>query len=267
MRQRANGDSGAGAYFLRRGDAFESTELTRGPWDRRLQHAGPAAALIAGAVETHPDAAGMLVARLTLELLRPLTVGGVFHLSIAAGRSGRKVRRLEATLIEDGRPCVRAVALLVREADVPVGEVGTPPAIRARADSEPWEFPFFEEPVGYHSSMELRRAAGEFGGGHMAVWFRLKSSVIEGEEPTPLQRLAAAADSGNGISVALDLRRYTFVNADLTITLLRRPVGEWFALDARTLAAGEGLGLSDTRYWDERGVLGRGVQALLVERR
>jgi acyl-CoA thioesterase len=57
------------------------------------------------------------------------------------------------------------------------------------------------------------------------------------------------------------------VNADLTVTLLRRPAGEWFALDARTLAAGEGAGLADTRYWDERGVLGRGVQALVVEPR
>ena len=255
------------AYFLRRGGALESTELTRGPWDRRLQHAGPAAALIAGAIEAHPDASGMLVARLTLELLRPMTVGRAFQLSLAAGRGGRKVRGLEAALAEDGRPCVRATAVLVRGAEVAVGEIGAPPAIRARADSEPWEFPFFEEPVGYHSSMELRRAAGEFGSGHMAVWFRLKCAVVEGEPPTPLQRLAAAADSGNGISVALDLRRYTFVNADLTITLLRRPVGEWFALDARMLAAGEGLGLADTRYWDERGVLGRGVQVLVVEPR
>jgi hypothetical protein len=115
--------------------------------------------------------------------------------------------------------------------------------------------------------MELRRAAGTFGRGHMAVWFRLRCAVVEGEEPTALQRLAAAADSGNGVSVALDLRRYTFVNADLTIALLRRPVGEWFGLDARTVASGEGLALADTQYWDERGVLGRGVQSLLVEPR
>src|SRR6185503_5774799 len=100
-----------------------------------------------------------------------------------------------------------------------------------------------------------------------ALWFRMTCAVIEGEEPTPLQRLAAAADSGNGISVALDLRRFTFVNPDLTIALLRQPAGEWFALAARTLAADEGVGLSESRYWDERGVLGRGVQTLLVEPR
>lgn len=255
------------AYFLRRGDAFESTELTRGPWDPRLQHAGPAAALLAGAVEAHSDALGMVVARLTFELFRPLPVGGAFQVSIAAGRSGRKVRGLEATLLNESRPAVRATALLMRRADVPVGEIALPVPIPAVADAEPWQFPFFSDPVGYHTSMEGRRAAGEFGSGHMAVWFRMKCSVVAGEESTPLQRLAAAADSGNGISVALDLRRYTFVNPDLTIALLRQPVGEWFALDARTLAADEGVGLADTRYWDERGVLGRGVQTLLVEPR
>jgi hypothetical protein len=255
------------AYFLRRGDAYQATELTRGPWDPRLQHAGPAAALLAGAVEAHPDASGMTAARLTLELLRPLPVGGTFRLTVAAGRAGRKVRGLEATLTEDGRPVVRATALLVRTADVAVGAVAGPRPIPSAAEAEPWQFPFFSTPVGYHTSMEGRRAAGEFGRGHMAVWFRMTCAVVEGEEPTPLQRLAAAADSGNGISVALDLRRYTFVNPDLTITLLRRPAGEWFALDAHTFAAGEGLGLADTRYWDERGHLGRGVQTLLVEPR
>jgi hypothetical protein len=148
-----------------------------------------------------------------------------------------------------------------------VGGIAQPLPIPAVADAEPWQFPFFDDRVGYHTSMESRRAAGEFGSGHMVVWFRMKCSVVAGQEPTALQRLAAAADSGNGISVALDLRRYTFVNPDLTIALLRQPAGEWFALEARTLAAGEGLGLADTRYWDERGVLGRGVQTLLVEAR
>jgi hypothetical protein len=256
------------SYFLRRGETFESTELTRGPWEPHLQHGGPAAALLAGVIESHPEASGMTVARLTFELLRPLRVGGAFRVSVAEGRRGRRVRGLEAMLMEeDDSPAVRATALLVRHAEVPVGEVAPPPSIRRVADAEPWQFPFFTEPVSYHASMESRRAAGDFGSGAMTVWFRMTGTVVAGEEPTPLQRLAAAADSGNGVSVALDLRHYTFVNPDLTITLFRRPVGEWFALEARTLVANEGLGLADTRYWDERGVLGRGVQALLVEPR
>ena len=69
------------------------------------------------------------------------------------------------------------------------------------------------------------------------------------------------------MSVALDLARYTFVNPDLTIALLRPPTGQWFALDARTLAGDTGSGLADTQLYDESGVVGRAAQTLLVEAR
>lgn len=255
------------SYFVRRGDAYEATPLTRGPWDPGLQHAGPAAALLAGAVERHPEASGMQVARLTLELLRPLPVGGTFTVTTAPGRAGRKVRGLEASLALDGRPVARATALLVRRGAVGGATDGTGPALPPPEASARWDFPFFTEEVGYHRSMELLVAGGRFGSGHMAVWFRLRVGVVDGEEPSPLQRLAAAADSGNGVSVALDLGRYTFVNPDLTIALLRPPRGEWFALDARTLSTGEGAAISDTQLSDETGVVGRAVQVLLVEER
>lgn len=35
------------AFYVPRGDGFESTELTRGSWDPDAQHAGPPAALLA----------------------------------------------------------------------------------------------------------------------------------------------------------------------------------------------------------------------------
>ena len=49
-----------------------------------------------------------------------------------------------------------------------------------------------------------------------------------GEEPTPLQRTAVAADFANGISYALSFETHAFINPDLTITLHRLPVDEWF---------------------------------------
>jgi hypothetical protein len=100
----------------------------------------------------------------------------------------------------------------------------------------------------------------------MAVWFRMTSAVVEASSRRPCSGWRRRPTRATA-SAWPDLSRYTFVNADLTIALLRRPVGEWFALDARTLAADEGLGLADTRYWDEHGAHGRGVQALLVEPR
>jgi hypothetical protein len=76
-----------------------------------------------------------------------------------------------------------------------------------------------------------------------------------------------AADSGNGVSAALDFRRHRFVNVDLSVHLHRLPVGEWVCLDAVTTPEPTGVGLADTALWDERGAIGRSLQTLLVERR
>jgi hypothetical protein len=74
----------------------------------------------------------------------------------------------------------------------------------------------------------------------------------------------AAADSGNGVSSALDWRRYLFINVDLSVHLHRMPQGEWVCLDAVTLPERNGVGIADTRLLDERGSIGRAVQTLLV---
>ncbi len=51
-----------------------------------------------------------------------------------------------------------------------------------------------------------------------------------------------AADSGNGVSAALDWRRFLFINVDLSVHLHREPEGEWVYLDALTLPEPSGLG-------------------------
>lgn len=79
--------------------------------------------------------------------------------------------------------------------------------------------------------------------------------------------MAVAADSGNGISAALDYRRYSFVNCDLTVNLLRRPQGEWICLQARSTLAGNGCGLAESALYDEAGLIGRATQSLAVRER
>ena len=90
--------------------------------------------------------------------------------------------------------------------------------------------------------------------------------LVAGEPTSPLCRVAAAADFGNGISWVLSRNDgYRFINPDLTIYLHRHPVGEWVALEAATTPTAR-LGLAESRLYDERGPIGRSVQSLLVER-
>ena len=62
----------------------------------------------------------------------------------------------------------------------------------------------------------------------------------------------------------LDVRRWYFINPELTVHLHREPVGEWICLDAITMAERHGVGTSETVISDERGRIGRGVQTLLL---
>ena len=47
----------------------------------------------------------------------------------------------------------------------------------------------------------------------------MRHPLVAGEEPSPLQRVLIAADAGNGVSAALDWRRYLFINTDLSVHL------------------------------------------------
>jgi hypothetical protein len=108
-------------------------------------------------------------------------------------------------------------------------------------------------------------AAGHVPSGAATVWMRLRHPLLPDEPLTPLARVAATSDFGNGVATVLPFDEYLFINADLTISFDRRPQGEWVALDARTLLHPGGIGWSESVLHDELGALGRATQALVVQ--
>lgn len=267
---------GNSAFYLPAGELLAATELTRGPWDGESQHAGPPAALLGRAVEqldgVGDGPADRMVARITLEILAPVPIAPV---AVAAEviRPGKRVDLVEATLSDaGGEPLIRARAwrILRRRIVLPAA-----PAPRRHPEPPPPEhlepndrfFPSGYD-VGYHTAMEGRFASGSFvKPGPATAWMRMRSPLVAGEEPSPLQRVLIAADSGNGISSALDFERWIFVNVDLTVHLGRMPVGEWVCLDSVTVPEPGGAGLTDTVLRDECGPIGLAAQTLLVDER
>jgi hypothetical protein len=116
--------------------------------------------------------------------------------------------------------------------------------------------------------MEIRFVSGAFSEiGPASAFLRMRHPIVEDEEPSPLQRTLIAADVGNGISNAVDFRRFMFVNVDLTVQLERMPEGEWICVDAVTLPQERGNATAESVLGDERGRLGRALQTLLVAER
>ena len=250
---------------------YRATELTRGPWNPQHQHAGPPIALVAGAIER--EAAKLEfrhIARLTANLLRPVPIADV-AVAVQTEYAGRNVAHLAAQLHAEGKEVARFTAVAHREEaiGVPDGLPGHPlPQAPLRfEESPPVRFPFSRKAAGYQDLIEARIARGIFFRGPCAVWFRMRFPLVAGEELSPIQRVAVAADSGNGISSVLDFKRFVFVNSDLTANLLRRPLGEWICIEAQTLLGPDGNGLAEARIFDAGGLVGRSTQSLPIRTR
>ena len=126
----------------------------------------------------------------------------------------------------------------------------------------------FDDVMFARDGVEHRVVAGRFEDpGPATDWIRLAHPVVAGRQPTPLERVLAAADFGNGISGWFGMDEALFVNPDLNVNLHRLPVGEWVCVDATTHIGAEGVGVAESRLWDEHGPIGRATQSLLVEGR
>ncbi len=254
-------------YLPERDGTFVATPATRGPWDVRMQHGGPPSALMARAVDRAlgEEHESWVPARTTVEILRPVPIA---RLDVAATieTRGRQAIRARAALSHEGVEIARLRAILIRATDPDPALVRAPeePAFPPPDAWPGYVFDFFLDPVGSHTAMELR-TLGPWPAPRMRSWSRMRVPLVEGEEPSGWQRALVYADAAHGTAPALDPRRHTLVNPDLELSLVRRPVGEWIGLDARTTTSAIGTGLTRSRVLDEGGECG-GTSATLVVR-
>lgn len=244
---------------------FVATEHTGGPWDPLMQHGGPPAALLARAAEREASPHPSTVVRMAVEILGPVPRGAV-EVASRVARPGRSVDLVEAELSAGGRVAVRARAWRVRLTDLelpPAAPPPPPPPLPALDDAGPSDWP-----GGFLQAMQARFAAGSWTEpGPATMWARQRVPLVDGEQPSGLQRLMLLADCGNGVSSALPIADWVFINPDLTVHLSRYPAGEWLCIEATTSTDHHGFGVATSRLYDESGPVGHGAQSLFIDRR
>ena len=240
-----------------------------GPWSPDMQHGGAPTSLVAWAAENIATREPMRVARITIDLLRPVPIAPL-EIRSEVVREGRKIQLCSISLLADGIEVTRASVLKIR-ADAA--------ALPEHLGHEPIELPgpeAGEAPTqllggpanAFINGMSLRIVRGGFRQpGPGAAWFRADRPVVAGVPLSPLTRAAMTGDFCNGVSSVLDFNQWTFINADLTISLARMPVGDWILLDAQTWLGDAGAGLAFAKLGDERGYFGRAIQSMVIERR
>ena len=256
------------AIYRVEGNVARASAFAGGPWDPRLQHGAAPASLICRTVERLPTAVPMRVARLTVDLMRPVPLAPL-AIETEVLREGRKIQLVEVRLRADGTEVTRATVLRIRREErvLPVTAAAPALAIRPPEESAPpgssglSRTPFLD-------GLDIRAARGDFRiAGPAAIWFRAHRPIVEGEAISPLMRAAIAADFCNGASAELDFAHWTFINGDLSLSLAREPVGEWILLDAETWTGPDSIGIAAARLADRDGYFGRAVQSVLFEKR
>ncbi|MGB8399418.1 thioesterase family protein [Bradyrhizobium sp.] len=255
------------AIFRVDGSRVVTSPDAAGPWDPRMQHGSAPAALVVWAAEAIPAPVPMQVARVTIDLMRPVPVAPL-TIETEVQREGRKIQLCAVRLLSGGVVVVGATVLKIK-----AQAQALPPHVADLAVLLPGPDQSVVEPADAAGSpfvkcMSLRAARGRFGvPGPGAIWFRIDRPLVEGSLVSQAMRAVVAADFSNGAGAALDFRQWTFINADLTVNLARQPVGAWILLDGESWIGPDGAGLAMARLADQRGYFGRAIQSLVIEKR
>src|SRR5690349_20129183 len=95
------------AFFIQETtDLFIPTEFTRGPWNMSAQHGAPPAALLGRALDRDPQ---KQIAHIAFDILKPVPVAPL-TVKTNIVKPGKRVELVEAALISDGHPVMRAKA-------------------------------------------------------------------------------------------------------------------------------------------------------------
>lgn len=247
-------------------DSYVATSATVGPWSDDAQHGGPPSALAARAIERHEPDPRQRLARVSIDILRPVPIGKISARTRTV-RPGRRVTLIEAVLEADGQDVLHARGWRIERPAEEVPEVkdgGRPDPLPLEGDGSPPEI-FSRQRYGYLTMIEWRFKAADYASAQVrAAWTRPRIPLLPGEDPSPMSRTLLVADSGSGVSAALPVSEFTFVNVDLTVVSQRDPVGEWLLLESSTAIGADGTGLATTRLSDQDGSFGRGLQTLIV---
>jgi acyl-CoA thioesterase len=258
--------------FRREGPLYRPSANAPGPWAADKLHGGPVLGLLARAIEAAVPDPDLLLARLTVDMFRPVPAAPL-GVRTALLRQGSRLTMLDAALLVADEPHVRASALFLRAADV-TGQRAATSARPSGPDGLPTEslmrgFPGRDSgfPPGFHTCAETRwvpRTAAE----PLAIWFRLPVPLVEAEPDSPTVRAIALSDFANAVaSIAAHAREPStppYINADVTLYMHRRPEGEWFCLQEQGASAERGVSVTQAVMYDEQGPFGRALQARLT---
>lgn len=244
-----------------------SSPNAAGPWDPSMQHGSAPSALVTWIAESMPTPQPMHVSRVTIDLMRPVPVAPLTY-EAEILRAGRKIQLVAVRLLADGVVVVSATVLKMRTTvlELPPDVSDAPLDVPLPDEAHPLD----SQVAGsaFVTGITMRSVRGGMRMlGPGAVWYRVNRPLIEGVPISQVMRAVVASDFSNGTSSVLSFKDWTFINADLSVSLSRPPVGDWVLLNSESWIGPSGSGIAASRLADINGYFGRAVQSLVIEPR
>ena len=259
------------AFFRAEGDLLVPLARATSGWgaaDGRDQLRGTAVSgILARAAERAADALDgaerFRPVRWTLDLFRPgAMVPGSTEATVVRG--GRRLRLVDAVLVQDGRPWPGRPSCCWPPAARPPGSRWTGPLPATPAPPPADLAPGEGEPILYRSDGDWSTDRhAHTNAARKTVWFPA-APLVEGEDPTGFQHAAVVADGAN-LTSSWGTRGVEFINADATMTLTRAPArGDGIGLHAESRVETDGIATGTTTLFDRHGPLGSVVVSTLA---
>jgi acyl-CoA thioesterase len=256
------------AFFTADGDSYLPGTMTRGPWGQTMggQIVG---GLLGWALDRHGDN-DLQPARLTVDLLRPVPIAPV-TIETSTLREGRRIKLIDAAMLQNGQVVARASALFLRRSAEPEGQVWSAavamPPLPANTDPLEAEMPFG---IWTASATSDTGSAGmpplewEQPGVQKFAWTRMFRPMVAGHPLTPFARAAFAGDIISSLTHwgTAGLR---YINADYTVAISRLPEGEYIGLAAQSYYGNNGVGAGTATLFDRAGPIGTGTAVALAQ--
>lgn len=241
------------------------SDKTVSPWNVENQNGVCVAGLLVQKLCDIPTKSDMVMTRVTVDLFRPIPRIPLYCRQEIL-HDGRQLQMARTVLELEGKEFASATAQRIRKTDG-ADEFPPPHLPFPKPDSLPPN-PAKPEEFGIRRHVEQRFVIGRMRNKERAVsWIKMNVDIIENQDTHPLARLIGFCDFGSGMSAPYRWSKWNFPNTDLSMHLVREPIGEWMLVDAETECGQDGVAIVHMTLADEFGIVGRGHQTLIVSKK
>lgn len=223
-------------------------------------HGGAVSGLIAAVMEEKAREEGWgIPLAVSVLILRPAPLERL-ETRIEVLRAGGRTAMLETSLVAGDKLIAKGTGVFVKPISLSeAARLQAAPAATDPSGLTPWSARGPQTRTTFFDALDIRDDNKGM------KWGRMKRPMVPFD--APFANLFAFADNGTPYwlsSTAFWPPPWGFPNIDITVHASRAPVGPWVGVEPTSDWRADGMGLTDSKLYDEAGPLGRACQTVVL---